>query len=800
MSYVNYPSSLPYFESLHKDDLLEDLVAKLGNEQQGDIASLVIDKEEKATHPFMDAYNKTANLSRTDNGALTNKSTLDGCLDLYYYINNVEPTGRDARLKASWTQDPLLTVKIILYARSIHRGKSLLESFLNAYSWLLINHPQTAIKNLHMLVDGKVRTDARLQSARKKEKMDAKTKDEGWEVLSDDAKEEDLLSRRDFKSHGCWKDLNTFLTIYCQGELNGISNYPVPDARQRYIVACPTYKALCWPRHSRDKKVRRIARREQTIRYNLRLSMTEEDAKKNVEECNAKSAIQNALKKEEARKKRLETRVERNKTVSDLLENDEVYRALHFTIAKLYANQLRVDMDQLTRNRISIAENKMKNGKYALGFNLSLAAKWAPTLGLSHDKHTFLATSISEALFPPQSYQEKDETRVHYLNKVRELYRKEYLGPLRQALDITEHYLASGKWDKVDIRHMPSVCLDKNMGLIFKHAPDTVIKYMEDVAQGKRKVSGATLAPNELVYRVVEGNIKPKLRSLIDGVPGLTEKFFATQTNMINGQWDTLLGSIRDTSLLACDKDTSKKRVDLGECLAICDVSGSMFGGSIKPEMSPYYAAIGLSLIVANLAKPPFNGAIITFTDQPDLLKVDTNLSFSEQVKIIAESEAGYNTNLCKVFTDVLLPMAKKHNLAPEDMVKRLFIFTDMEFDDAPNGIDEFTTTQDFIRKQYKDAGYEMPELVWWNMCSAGINMRPTDSNTPATKDDVGVSVLSGYSASMIKTFLDGDVAEDKETEIKGDGTVAEKTPYTPVDVMKKSVCHESFDGVVVID
>ncbi|KAG2201420.1 hypothetical protein INT47_001469 [Mucor saturninus] len=786
MSFINYPSALPYFESLHQAELLDNLVSQLGNEQQVDIASLKI----KASHPFMDAYDKTANLTLTTNGALTNVSTLDALLDLSYYIHDVTPANRDKRFKASYAQDPLLTLKAIFYTRSIHRGKSLLEAFLNSYSWLLINHPQTAIKNLHLLIDGKVRTDAQLQDLRRKEKKNAKAVEEGWDVLSDT--EEELFIRRDFKSHGCWKDLNTLLTVYCQGELEGIKNYPAPDRRQYVMVGCPTYAALQWPRDGRSKKVRRIARREQTIRYNLRLAMTEEDAKKNVEECHALHFKNNALKQEEAKKKRHETRIQRNKTVSDLLENDQTYRALHFTVARLYADQLKVDMEQLNKNR-----NDRKKGKYALGFNLSLAAKWAPTLGHSHDKHTFLATSISEVLYPPQLHQEKDESRVHYLNKVRELYRKEYLVPLRKALDITEHYKADGKWDKVDIRHMPSVCLDQNMSLFFKHSPDTVIDYMKDVAEGNKKVSGATLAPNELVHQACEGGIKPRLRRVVDSVPGLAEKFLTAQSNMVNGQWDTLLGSIRDTALLSCDKkDPSKKKVDLGECIAICDVSGSMLCGGLKPEMAPYYAAIGLSLIVTNLAKPPFNGAIITFTNEPDILKVDTSLPFSEQVKVLTDSPAGYNTDLCKVFTEVLLPMAKKHNLAPEDMVKRLFIFTDMQFDDAPNGMDELMTTQDFIRKQYKDAGYEMPELVWWNMCSSDQFLQHAQ-NTPITKDDAGVSLLSGYSASMIKTFLDGDVEEEERGPAEEQ---KEREPLTSVDALKKAINHESFDGLVVYD
>lgn len=798
MSFINYPSALPYFESLHKEELLSDLVKKLGNGKQvlGDIDSLKIhggDEEKgEAAHPFMEAFDKVANLTTTTNGALTNATTEDACVDLYYGIHSVQPSFRDTLLKASWKKDPLLTVHIIFYARSIPRGRSLLDPFLTSYGWLLLNHPQTAIKNLHYLIDGTVRTDAQLQANIRKEKKNMEAKEEGWEVLSDEGNSEELLIRRDFKTHGCWKDLNSLLTVYCQGEVSGRK-----DNKE--------YKALRWPLQERQPKSRAISRKGQKERYQLRKEMNEEEKKKHLEECQKMNMEHNKLQTEKARNDRLKLRAERNKTVCDLLENDETYRALHFTIATLYANQLKTDLAQVEKNKVAIAEKKMMNGRHALGMNVSLAAKWAPSLCLSHDKHTFLATSIAEALYPPSQYQDKDETRVHYLNKVRELYRKEYLIPLRKAMDITEHYKASGKWDKVDIRHMPSVCLEKNMPLFFKHASDTVISYMDDVAKGNKKVSGATLTPNELVYKAINGGIPKKLAELVGKVPGLTEKYISTQSNLVNGQWNTLIESIRNTSLLASGgkENKKKKKVDLGECIAICDVSGSMMSGADKPEEVPYNAAIGLSLVITNLAKPPFNGAVITFSQDPSVVKVDTSLTFTEQVKKITDIEAGFNTDICKVFTDVLLPMAKKYNIAPKDMVKRLFIFTDMGFDDGPNGMEEFMTTQDFIRKQYSDAGYDMPELVWWNLCST-YYYSADKMNAPTTAKDAGTTLLSGFSASMLKTFLDGDIEDDeKKDTLDIDGVTTEEAmehQETPDDFMKKAVCHESFNGLIVVD
>ncbi|GAN04138.1 conserved hypothetical protein [Mucor ambiguus] len=798
MSFTTYPAALPYFEELHKEALLKDLIAKLVPVDDGTESK--VDKQEEVLEvdgldinnnsKFMEAFDEVANQTWTTNGALTNASTRDDIIDLSYGIDSVQPEGRHAMLKAAWEQDPEMTLHIIFYTRSIHRGKSLGKAFFNAYSWLLLHHPRTALANLHVLIDGTVRTDAELEHTRRQAKQKAQAEVDGWEAVEE---KHELLTRRDFKTHGCWKDLLVLATIYCQGQVGGISYNE-------------EYRALVWPPTPRNKASRSKAITERNKRYNQRCKMTPEEAAKNLENFKKMNVEHNKKQEADAKEKRLQERQKRNQVVSDLLEKDKIYRALHFSVARLFA-------DQLVQDRKQLEQNKQANlkGRHALGFNLSMAAKWAPSLCKSFDKHTLLATTIAELLFPPHKYQEKDESRVHYLNKARELYRKEYLVPLRSAMDITEHYMSPGQWNKVDFRHIPSVCLQQNIGNFFKHAPDAVVDYMSEVARGAKKVSGATLGPNELVYRACNSDLPKSLMKVLKSQPDLSEKFMTSQEHLVNGQWDTLIKSIRDTSLLAVDKEegdgkTKKKKVDLGECLAICDVSGSMMCGGDKPQNQPMFAAIGLSLVITNLAKRPFNGAVVTFTDRPQAFKVDTDKPFSDQVKTVMSSEVGFNTDICRVFTDVLLPMAKKHKLAPEDMVKRLFIFTDMEFDADDNGMDSYLTTHEFIKKQYQEAGYKVPELVWWNLCNQNVYRSSKEMTVPVTKSDTGVSLLSGFSAAMIKSFLDGDVddeVDDDNSKPTGDEEKeddGQNENDTAMDFLKKSVYHESFNGIVVVD
>ncbi|CEG78905.1 hypothetical protein RMATCC62417_13441 [Rhizopus microsporus] len=790
-SFASYPSSLPYFAELHDEGLLSGLIAGLKGRRVR-VKKAPANQGKAPANPFMNYYDRLVNKAHTDNGAVIHASTLDSCVDLYYASDRLSSRHEKQKLyEDAWTADPEMTLHIIFYMRSIHRGQSLIDGFMDAFFWLVRYHPRTALANLHVLIDGTVRTDAALMALRRRERMKAKAEREGWELMDDD-KEEELLERRDFKTHGYWKDLCTILTIYAQGEITG-------------PIGSDDYKALKWPRMARSANRLKVYSHRRA-RYAARKNMDPEMAKKEIERSLERVKEYNAKKQVEAKEKRHEIRKRRNDHVAYLLHEHKTYRALHFTIARLFANQLKTDMAQLQKNKAAVQENRLK-GKYALGFNLSLAAKWAPSLGNCHDKHTFLATSIAELLFPPKSHQGPGESREHYLNKVRDLYRKQYLIPLREAIDLVEHYLKEGKWDQLDLGHVPAVCLQNNLALFFKHAPDMVTGYLDKVAKGKKKVSGETITPNSLVYRILSGTSE-RMSEIMTALPSAGERLKEAVLKLANGQWNTLIEGLRNTSLLDA-KDGLKERVDLGECIAICDVSGSMYGSRGKGENTPLYAAIGLSLVIANLAKPPFNGALITFSHKPTLFHIDTSLPFSKQVyEIESKMEAGFNTNLESVFLDVLLPMAIENKLKQEDMVKRLFIFTDMEFDEngQNHGIHydseayrkRHETTYDSICRKYREAGYEPPEMVWWNL--AGCSSASLENlDAPVTKDQVGVKMLSGLSASMVKTFLDGDDPVDNNSS---KAAPEKKSPKreTPLDFVKRAVYHESFKGLIIVD
>ncbi|KAK5180773.1 hypothetical protein LTR16_010465, partial [Cryomyces antarcticus] len=182
----------------------------------------------------------------------------------------------------------------------------------------------------------------------------------------------------------------------------------------------------------------------------------------------------------------------------------------------------------------------------------------------------------------------------------------------------------------------------------------------------------------------------------------------------------------------------------------------------------PLDSSIGLSLLVAEVTNPPFGGAFISFSAEPAVHRVggkEDSRSFKEKTDAIMQSSMGYNTNFVAVFEKCILPLAIEQKIEQKDMVKQVFVFSDMQFDEAernpcgPND-EQWSTSYERIQKRFRDAGYEMPMLVFWNLAGGpsvqGLgSWEDTTVPKPVTAEQEGTALVSGYSQAMMKMFLD---------------------------------------------
>ena len=95
-----------------------------------------------------------------------------------------------------------------------------------------------------------------------------------------------------------------------------------------------------------------------------------------------------------------------------------------------------------------------------------------------------------------------------------------------------------------------------------------------------------------------------------------------------------------------------------------------------------------------------------------------------------------------------LLEIGKQYNIPQEKMPKILAIFSDMQFDAGDSSWNK--TSYDNICDKFKNAGYEIPHVLFWNLRANTIGFQ-VKADTPNS------SMLSGYSTRMLDLFLSAD-------------------------------------------
>ncbi|KAK0638949.1 hypothetical protein B0T16DRAFT_422159 [Cercophora newfieldiana] len=681
----------------------------------------------------------------TENGDVAFRSTTQPLVDLFYELEDVVSGPRlHELLTAAWACDPLATVKVIFNARSIHLGKSSRLVFYRCAGWLATYHPHTLVANLRWL--------SRPVIPKKAEKKDGAEDDEM--VIADSIPDPDTPESFDVRNgvaHGYWKDLLNILALAANDKLS--------------VLADP-------------KDILNIERLGKG----------------------------DAVTAEEASTKRQNLRDSRHEVVLKSLEDKPVYRALHLAVARLFADQLAIDI-RLLRGEDPKARK-----------NISLCAKWAPSTARFHDKHTFVVSSMAEILYPEDYFVEKgvlvagklDADRELYLRHAREAYRKD-VSALRKHLEVVERDITDKKFENIKYERVPSIAMKNYSSLFAEKDTDRFEAYLDKVASGKSQISGATLLPSTLVRSVRSSSGpgyarggKGKKRSH-DAL--LASRLDSMESKVVDGQWNTLVQRIKDSGTLE-------------SCIAVCDVSGSMGGPVFSDGTCPMDSAIGLSLLMAEVTQPPFGGTFITFSEYPTVETVNLSSTLQEKVGTMQSSSWGMSTDFEAVFTRLILPMAVENKLTQEQMVKQIFVFSDMQFNGASSNSDRWSSSHERIKEAYRKAGYEMPELVFWNLAggragySGSGNWGDPIAPKPATAEEEGVALVSGYSQGMLKVFLDGGGFEEEEEDVEvvdkaeegEDGGLVEvkkaakKAKNDPMSTVNKAISHKAYAMLKVVD
>ncbi|KAK1398998.1 GPI inositol-deacylase PGAP1-like protein [Heracleum sosnowskyi] len=395
---------------------------------------------------------------------------------------------------------------------------------------------------------------------------------------------------------------------------------------------------------------------------------------------------------------------------------DPDYRFLYETVSAYFADCLKMDMKMLELGKLG---------------GISLAAKWCPSLNSCFDKSTLLCESIARKIFPKEMYDEYEGLEdAHYAYRVRDRLRKQVLVPLRKALQLPEVYMGVSEWGSIPYNRVPSVAMTNYKEKFLKHDRLRFDEYLEKVKSGKATIAAGALLPHKIIA------------SLNDGDSGEVAEL----------QWKRIVNDL-----------SSKGK--LKNCIAVCDVSSNMEGVFLD-------VCLALGVLVSELSEDPWSGNLITFSTNPKLEKVEGE-DLRSKVDFVRRLEVESNTDFQKVF-DVILKVAEKGKLKEDQMIKKIFVFSSMEFDNISENIWE--TDYQAITRKYTKKGYGscVPEIVFWNL---------TDSKaTPVPSDKPGVALVSGYSKNLMTLFL-----EDKGT-------------MTPESVMEVAISGEEYSKLVVVD
>lgn len=303
---------------------------------------------------------------------------------------------------------------------------------------------------------------------------------------------------------------------------------------------------------------------------------------------------------------------------------------------------------------------------------------------------------------------------------------KEYRKTLVGLTNVLETLMCAQKWDEIDFNKLTSMNHIKYPKAFRRHCEAAYTSYKESLDRGEAKVNTGAVYPHQVVQALKKGE--------------------SIAVPMWEGLPDYLEGS--------------EERI-----LPLVDVSYSMTvpaGGDASTTCMD--VAIALGMYLSERVEGDFNGAFLTFSDNPQLVYAKGDLR--ARYSTVKNAHWGGSTNLDAAFHRIL-QTAVQNKTKKKHMPTMVIVLSDMEFNSyGVRGKD--ATTFKRIKAAYKEAGYKMPKLVFWN-----LNAR--NGNNPVRMDTTGTSLVSGFSPSIMKGIL-------------GAGE------FTPYSVMLETIMNPRYD------
>lgn len=348
------------------------------------------------------------------------------------------------------------------------------------------------------------------------------------------------------------------------------------------------------------------------------------------------------------------------------------------------------DMVDLIRSQLNADLDALRNGG-----EVSLLGKWLPSINATNGETIYLAKRMAGNL--GMSYSG---------------YRKT-LSALRAHIKIIENNLRERDYT-FDYSKIPSKALMKYRKAFIENDSKRYDEFNAKALSGEVTLHADTLAPYELVEPYLDAD------HWYDNGFCSMRTLSVEEKNALNATWASLPHYGNDEN-----------------ALAIIDTSGSMYN-KIKPL--PAAVALSLGLYFAEHNTGAYKNCFIEFSNEPELIEIKGN-TFADKLRYVSSFNKIANTNLMAVF-DLILNTAIKRNLPASELPKKLIIISDMQFDRCVLGANP--TNFENAKESFNANGYELPEIIFWNVAIRGYNQ-------PVTKDENGVALISGCTPQIFE-------------------------------------------------
>ena len=309
---------------------------------------------------------------------------------------------------------------------------------------------------------------------------------------------------------------------------------------------------------------------------------------------------------------------------------------------------------------------------------------------------------------------------------------KQYRKSLVALTKVVETQMCANDWDNINFSHVPSVAARQYKKAFNRHSPAFAEYVAKLVAKDPTvKVNASAIYPHDVLKGIAHSYVK----------------FDKTETDHVIAQWDALPNYVGDASILP-----------------LVDVSGSMTCSAGKnTQVRCLDVAVSLGLYLADKNKGVFKDTFLTFSSKPQLVTLKGNIV--DKVTQMSKSDWEMSTNLHAAM-DKILSVAVKGSVPASDMPAMLLILSDMQFNQCARFDD---TAMQMIERKFTDAGYVVPQIVFWNLNSS--------DNVPVKADKSGAALVSGFSPSIMTSLLAADLDQ-----------------FTPEGIMLKTVMVPRYD------